>query len=105
MKAEEDATKRYKARLVINSFEQREGMDYSKVFASVMKMTIIWLVLSFVVAQDCDLELVDVKTTFFHGELKENICLHQLEGYEILGKENIVCRLQKSLYGLKKAPL
>ena len=47
------------------------------------------------------LEQLDAKTTFLHGDLEEEIYMHQLEGYEVKGKENLVCRLKKSLYGLK----
>jgi hypothetical protein len=50
------------------------------------------------------LEQLDVKTTFLHGDLEEEIYMQQPQGYEVKGKENLVCRLKKSLYGLKKAP-
>ena len=67
-------------------------------------MTSIRVVLSLVAADDLHLEQLDVKTTFLHGDLEEEIYMHQLEGYEVKGKENLVCRLKKSLYGLKQAP-
>ena len=44
---------------------------------------------------------MDVKTAFLHGNLDEEIYMEQLEGFKIKGKENLVCRLKKSLYGLK----
>ena len=47
---------------------------------------------------------MDVKITFLHGDLKEEIYMEQPEGFEVKGKENLVCRLKKSLYGLKQAP-
>ncbi|CAL5395059.1 unnamed protein product [Camellia sinensis] len=47
---------------------------------------------------------MDVKTAFLHGDLKEEIYIEQPEGFEVKGKENLVCRLKKSLYGLKQAP-
>jgi hypothetical protein len=46
---------------------------------------------------------MDVKTTFLYGELDEEIYMEQLNGYRIPGQENKVCRLIKSLYGLKQA--
>ncbi|KAL9256703.1 Retrovirus-related Pol polyprotein from transposon TNT 1-94-like protein [Drosera capensis] len=62
-------------------------------------MTTIRLVLSIVTA-----EQLDVKTAFLHGDLDEDIYMVQPEGYQIAGKENLVCKLTKSLYGLKQAP-
>jgi hypothetical protein len=51
-----------------------------------------------------ELEQLDVKTAFLHGDLEEQIYMQQPEGYRIVGKENHVCLLQKSLYGLKQSP-
>ena len=43
-----------------------------------------------------------MKTTFLHGDLEEEIYMQQLEGFMKRGKEHLVCRLKKSLYGLTK---
>jgi hypothetical protein len=67
-------------------------------------MTSIRIILSLVVVEDFPLEQLDVKTTFLHGDLEEDIYMQQPQGYEVKGKENLVCRLKKSLYGLKQAP-
>ena len=53
--------------------------------------------------EDLHLEQLDVKTTFLHGDLEEEIYMQQPKGYEVKGKEELVCRLKKSLYGLKWA--
>ncbi|GKF18320.1 putative RNA-directed DNA polymerase [Tanacetum coccineum] len=47
---------------------------------------------------------MDVKTAFLHGDLDKEIYMEQPEGFQVKGKEDYVCRLQKSLYGLKQAP-
>ena len=67
-------------------------------------MTSIRTILSLVVVEYLNLEHLDVKTTFIHGDLEEEIYMQQPQGYEIKGKDNLVCRLKKSLYGLKQAP-
>jgi len=48
-----------------------------------------------------ELEQLDVKIALLHGELEEEIYMKQPEGFVILGKEQLVCRLKKSLYGLR----
>jgi hypothetical protein len=47
---------------------------------------------------------MDVKTTFLHGDLEEEIFMKQPEGYVVKGKKELVCKLKKSLYGLKQSP-
>ena len=66
-------------------------------------MTSIRTILSLVANEDLHLEQIDVKTTFIHGELEEEIYMEQPHGFEVKGKENLVCMLKKSLYGLKQA--
>jgi ABC-type microcin C transport system permease subunit YejB len=47
---------------------------------------------------------MDVNTSFLNGDLKENVYMYQLEGFEVKGQEHKVCKLIKYLYGIKKAP-
>ncbi|KAL9260027.1 Retrovirus-related Pol polyprotein from transposon TNT 1-94-like protein [Drosera capensis] len=53
---------------------------------------------------DLEIEQFDVKTTFLHGDLEEEIYMEQPEELQVEGKENLVCKLKKSLYDLKYAP-
>ena len=85
-------------------FQQKEGIDFNEIFSPMVKMTTIRLVLSIVAAKGLHLEQLDVKTTFLHGDLDEDIYMTQPEGFQVKGKENLVCKLKKSLYGLKQVP-
>jgi len=62
------------------------------------------VLLAIVAHQNLELEQLDVKTAFLHGELKEEIYMTQPDGFQCPGKEDYVCKLKKSLYGLKQSP-
>uniref|UniRef100_A0A2N9FFW3 Integrase catalytic domain-containing protein n=1 Tax=Fagus sylvatica TaxID=28930 RepID=A0A2N9FFW3_FAGSY len=95
---------KYKARLVVKGFNQKQGIDFDEIFSPVVKMSSIRVILGLTASLDLELEQMDVKTAFLHGDLKEEIYMVQPEGFEAKGKEHKVCRLKKSLYGLKQAP-
>jgi hypothetical protein len=95
---------RYKARLVVKGFRQRKGIDFDEIFSPVVKMSSIRVVLSLAASLDLEIEQMDVKTAFLHGDLEEEIYMEQPEGFRVKGKEDYVCQLKKSLYGLKQAP-
>ena len=95
---------RYKARLVAKGYAQKEGIDYNEVFSPVVKHSSIRILLALVAQFDMELVQMDVKTTFFYGDLEEEIYITQPDGFKVAGKENWVCKLNKSLYGLKQSP-
>ncbi|CAL1353780.1 unnamed protein product [Linum trigynum] len=95
---------KFKARVVARGFSQREGVDYNEIFSPVVKHTSIRVLLAIVAHYDLELEQLDVKTAFLHGELEEKIYMTHPEGFEVPGKEDYVCKLKKSLYGLKQSP-
>jgi hypothetical protein len=49
---------------------------------------------------DLEIEKMDVKTMFLHGDLEEEIYMKQPEGFAVKGKKELVCKLKRSLYGL-----
>ena len=95
---------RYKARRVAKGFAQRKGKEYDEIFVSVVRHTCIRILLAIVAIHDLELEQLDVKTAFLHGDLDEDIYMVQPEGFVVDGKSNLVCKLKKSLYGLKQSP-
>ncbi|KAH9800564.1 hypothetical protein KPL71_000708 [Citrus sinensis] len=99
-----DQVERYRARLVVKGYAQKEGIDFNEIFSPVVRLTTVRVVLAMCATFDLHLEQLDVKTAFLHGELEEEIYMLQPEGFAEKGKENLVCRLNKSLYGLKQAP-
>lgn len=93
---------KFKAKLVAKGFSQILGVDYNDMFSPVVKHSSIRTFFSIVAIHD--LEQLDVKTAFSHGELEEEIYMDQPEGFIVPSKENYVCKLKKSLYGLKQSP-
>ncbi|GKA88247.1 retrovirus-related pol polyprotein from transposon TNT 1-94, partial [Tanacetum coccineum] len=80
------------------------GNRFQRDISPVVRITTIRVVLAMCATYDLHIEQLDVKTAFLHGNLDEEIYMLQPEGFEQKGKENLVCRLNKSLYGLKQAP-
>lgn len=68
-----------------------------------VKMASIGLLLALTTSYDLEVKKMDVKTTFLHSELKEEIFMKQLEGFVVEGREEMVCQLNRSLYGLKQS--
>ena len=64
---------KYKARLVVKGFSQKHGVDFDEIFSPVVKMSSIRVVLGLVASLDLELEQLDVKTAFLHGDLEEEI--------------------------------
>jgi len=86
---------------VVKGYSQRKNVDFNEIFSHVVKMSSIRTVLSLAFTFDLEVEQMDVKTTFLHGDLEEEIYMKQLDCFHVEGKEDYVCRLRKSLYGLK----
>ena len=102
LKNDDEKLLKYKARLVVKGFDQKQGIDFDEIFSLVVKMCSILVILGLTASMNLELEQLDVKTTFLHGDLDEEIFIEQPEGFKVKGKENMVCKLKKSIYGLKQ---
>ena len=94
---------KYKARLVAKVFTQREEIDYYETFSPVSCKDSFRIIMALVAHFDLELHQMDVKTAFLNGDLKEKVYMKQPKGFIMEGKENMGCRLKKSIYGLRQA--
>ena len=95
---------RYKTRLVAKGFHQQNEVDFEESVSPVIKPPTVKMILFLAVQFDWPLRQLDVSSAFLHGFLKEEVHMVQPLGYVDPFKPNHVCRLWKSLYGLKQVP-
>lgn len=92
---------RFKARLVVRGFSQVHGIDYDETFSPVAKFSSIRMILAVATSEGLLLRQFDIKTAFLYGDLDEEIFMKQPVGFSDSSQR--VCRLNRSLYGLKQA--
>nr|VWO99577.1 Uncharacterized protein [Ganoderma boninense] len=97
------AVKQCKVRVVAQGFAQIPGMDFNETFAPVAKGASIRLMVTLAARFNWPMIQLDVKSAYLNGELEEEIFMRQPPGTAAPGEEHLVCRLKKSLYGLKQA--
>ena len=102
---EDGSIDKYKARLVIKGYKQKEGLDYFDTYSPVTRISSIRMLIAIAAIHNLEIHRMDVKTAFLNGDLDEEIYMEQPEGFIVPGQEKKVCRFVKSLYGLKKAPM
>lgn len=95
---------RHKARLVAKGFDQKYSIDYNETFSPVTKFESVRTLLATAAQRDLHVHHMDVSTAFLNGDLSEDVYMMQPQGFVEKGKENLVCKLNKSIYGLKQAP-
>ena len=83
-------------------YNKREGIDFKEIFSPVSTKGSLCIIMAIVTHFDSKLHQMDVRTTFLNGDLVEDVYMSQLFGFEEVGKENTICKLQKSIYGLKQ---
>ena len=95
---------RLKVCLVAKGYAQTCRIDYFDIFSPVAKLTYVLLFISLVASYDWDLHQLDIKNTFPHEDLQEEVYMKQPPKFIAQGEIGKVCRLRKSLYGLKWSP-
>lgn len=93
-----------KIRLVALGYRQTSGVGFNETYAPVFSMTKIRSVLAVVGCNNFKLQQVDVKTAFVNGDLGEDVFMAVSEGLKDNSSDIMVCKLLRSIYGLKKSP-
>ena len=95
---------RLKARLVVKGYTLIYSLDYGDTFSPVAKITFVRLFHAIIAIRHWPLYQLDIKNAFLQGELEEEIYMEQLPGFVAQGESSLVCKLRRSLYGLKQFP-
>ncbi|KAL0401962.1 UNVERIFIED_CONTAM: Retrovirus-related Pol polyprotein from transposon RE2 [Sesamum latifolium] len=93
----------FKARLVAKGYSQRPGVDFEETSSPIAMAKSIRILLAIAAWYNYEIWQMDVKTAFLNGFIEEEIFMDQSEGFTAVGEEQKVCRLQRSIYGLKQA--
>ncbi|GJZ64151.1 retrotransposon protein, putative, ty1-copia subclass [Tanacetum coccineum] len=93
----------YKAHLPVKGFTQTYGVDYEETFSHVAKIRVIRILIAIAAFNDYEIWQMDVKTAFLNGHLLEEVYMEQHEGFVNPKYPNQVCKLKRSIYGLKQA--
>ena len=94
---------KYKARLVAKGFSQKYSIDYTETFSPVVHFSSVRSLLALAAQRDLHVCQLDVSTAFLNGELEEDVYMMQPEGFIAKNNEHKVCKLKKSIYGLKQS--
>ncbi len=84
-------------------YTQRPGIDFEQKFSPVAMPKSIRILLAAAAYHDYEMWQMDVKTAFLNGNIEEEIYMEQPKGFSSNGSEHMMCKFERSIYGLKKA--
>jgi len=90
--------------MVPKGFAQKHGIDDDEMFSPVIRFVSIRTLPAFAIQNDTIIYQINVVMAFLNGDLEEEIYMQQPEGYVQVEREHLVCKLRKSIYGLKQSP-
>ena len=105
IKTDQNEKETYKARFVAKNHLQIPDIDYQETFAPIARMSKIRTLLQHAVQNDLIVYQMDVKTAYLNAPIDREIYVEQPEGFRKSGNsgETLVCKLKRSLYGLKQS--
>lgn len=95
---------RYRSRLVAKGYSQTPGVDYGETFSPVAKLNSVKVLISIAATFSWELHQLGVTNAFLHSDLNEEVYMMQPPGFVAEGQSTKVCKLIKSIYGLKQSP-
>ena len=93
-----------KAHLVVKGYTQQYGSNYYDTFSLMAKIASVRLLLSMAAMRSRLLFQLDIKNAFLHGDLADEVCMEQPPGFVALRESGLVCKLRRSLNGMKQSP-
>ncbi|QHN94291.1 Retrovirus-related Pol polyprotein [Arachis hypogaea] len=98
-----ETIQKYKARLIAKGFHQKEGVNFNQVFSPIVQPSTVKIMLSLALTKGWKIRQFDFNNDFLIGDLAEDVFMSQPEGFLSPTQPYHVCKLQRSLYGLKQA--
>jgi hypothetical protein len=98
---EDGQVTRSKSRLVCKGYARVEGIKFEETFSPISRMEAIQFLFPYACSKNIKVYQMDVKSSFLNGELEEEVYIEQPKGFQLSKNANYVCKLKKTLYGLK----
>jgi len=92
----------YKARLVAKGYSQWPGFEYLKIFTPTIRMPTVRTILVLAAIEDLHLRSIDISHAYLNGKMDLDVYMEQPEGYTQGDPKELVCLLDKALYGAKQ---